>query len=346
LGAKVVGAPFGFDAAYPRRNDEARLMTSAAKNGMIGISIRDTALRMVEAVKVGGERRISKLTQARVHAPFHILSLKERITLRRFAEEINRLYDTSDFKVSSSVFIVDAQSVLIKKIPIDGNLQGERLKDHVRWEVGQCIISKLGEYIVDFHRLPPNNGNDYTDVVVVAVRRAAVDFLKEMFNNTDLQLQAIDVDIFAAQRVFSGNYEAQTNENAALVDVRTTSIQLSILKGGEFFLSHDIDYQIEPQDEFARRDNDYLARLISKELRRIIIDHKLGKSVEDVAAIYLYGDHVTDQLLETLQNTHNVRIDRANPFRKIKMTSPGSEVLMKSQSETFVIPVGAALKGL
>ena len=203
--------PFGPDTAQLRRNDETKLMTSAAKNGMIGISIRDTALRMVEAVKVGGECRISKLTQARVHAPFHILSLKDRISLRRFSEEINRLYDTSDFRVSSCVFILDAKSVLIKKIPTDGNLQGERLKDHIRWEVGQCIISELGEYIVDFHRMPPSNGNDYADVVVVAVRRAAVDFLKEMFSNTDLKLQAIDVDIFAAQRVFSGNYEAQAD---------------------------------------------------------------------------------------------------------------------------------------
>ncbi|MDZ7344557.1 MAG: pilus assembly protein PilM, partial [candidate division KSB1 bacterium] len=322
-----MAGPLGTEATPVWRKGEATPMISAAKQGMIGISIRDTALRMVEAVKIGDECRISKLTQARVHAPFHILALKDRITIRRFAEEINRLYDTSDFSVASSVFILDAQSVLIKKIPVDGNLQGERLKDHVRWEVGQCIISEVGDYIVDHYRLPPKNGHEYTDVVVGAVRRVAVDFLKEMFSNTDLKLQAIDVDIFAAQRVFSANYETHADEHAALIDVRNSSLQISILKGNEFFLAHDLEYQIEPENDFTRRDHDYVARLISKELRRLIIDHKLGKSVEDMAAIYLYGDHVTDQLLETLQNTHNVRIDRVNPFRKIKMTSPGSEIL-------------------
>jgi Tfp pilus assembly PilM family ATPase len=72
----------------------------------------------------------------------------------------------------------------------------------------------------------------------------------------------------------------------------------------------------------------------------------LGKSVEDMRAIYLYGDGVNDDILETLQNTHNVRIDRANPFKKLRIASQGGEALAPSQPEAFVIPVGAALKGL
>jgi Tfp pilus assembly PilM family ATPase len=321
-------------------------MAFAATNGMVGISIRDTALRMAEATKVGDESRLSRLSQGRVRTPFNVLSLKDHTLIRRYAEDINRLYETADFRISTGVFILDANMVLIKKIPVDGNLQGDRLKDHVRWEVEQCMINPVDQYVVDFQRMPSSAGQDYAEVVVVVVRRMVVDFLKEMFRNTDLILRAIDVDVFAAQRAFSGNYETNEDEYVVLADVRKEYLQFSIIKGANFFLSQDADCQLEQHSEPSRRDGDHLARIISKELRRIVIDHKLGKSVEDMHAIYLYGDAVTDQMVEALQNTHNVRIDRANPFKKIKIVSQGGDPVMQSQPEAFVIPVGAALKGL
>jgi type IV pilus assembly protein PilM len=321
-------------------------MAPAATNGMIGISIRDTTLRMAEATQVGGERRISRLSQGRVRTPFNFTSLKDQTLIRRYAEDINRLYETADFQVPFSVFILDANMVLIKKIPVDANLQGERLKSHVQWEVAQCVINPLEHYIIDFQRLPAVADQEYAEVVVVVARRMAIDFLKEIFRNTDLRLRAIDVDVFAAQRVFAENYEADGDAYVALVDVRKDNLQFTIIRGDIFFLSQDVDYHAEEQGESPKREDDHLARIVSKELRRMIIDHKLGKSVEDMHAIYLYGDGVTDQMVEALQNTHNVRIDRANPFKKIRTASQGGDLSVQSQPETFVIPVGAALKGL
>jgi Tfp pilus assembly PilM family ATPase len=312
---------------------------------MVGISIRDTALRMAEITKVAGESRISRLSQGRVRTALNFASLQDHTLIRRYAEDINRLYETADFQISTGVFILDSNMVTIKKIPVDANLQGDRLKDHMRWEVEQCLINPVEQYIVDFALLPLEDGKDQAQVVAVIARRELIDYFKEIFQNTDLQLRAIDVDVFAAQRVFLGNYDAGEDEYAALIDVRKESFIFSIMKGATFYLSLDLDFQGEDQAA-QKRDDEHVTRLISKELRRIMIDYKLGKSVEDLRAIYLYGDGVTDQVVETLQNTHNVRIDRANPFKKIKMANPGGDVLIPSQPEVFVIPVGAALKGL
>jgi Tfp pilus assembly PilM family ATPase len=321
-------------------------MAFAATNGMVGISIRDTALRMAEVTQVAGESRISRLSQGRVRTALNFTSLQDQTLIRRYAEDINRLYETADFQVSSGVFILDSNLVTIKKIPVDANLQGGRLKDHMRWEMEQCMINPLQEYIVDYAALPAEEGKDFVQVVAVVARRMVIDYLKEVFKNTDLQLCAIDVDIFAAQRVFAGNYEVSDDEYVVLVDMRKDGLLFSIIKGSAFYLMHDVDLQSDEPAAGLQRDEEHLSRLISKELRRIIIDHKLGKSVEDMRAIYLYGDGVNDRVVESLQNTHNVRIDRANPFKKIKIAGPGGDATMlTSQPEAFVIPVGAALKG-
>jgi Tfp pilus assembly PilM family ATPase len=321
-------------------------MAFAATHGMVGISIRDTALRMVEVTKAAGESRISRLSQGQVRTALNVASLQDRTLIRRYAEDINRLYETADFQVSSGVFILDSNLVMIKKIPIDANLQGERLKDHMRWEVEQCMINPLEQYIIAFEPLPAEDSKDVTQAVVVVARRLVIEYLKEIFQNTDLQLRAIDVDVFAAQRVLAGNYDLGEKELVALIDIRKEGLQFSIMRGINFYLVHDMDFHVDEPVEAAKRDEDHWARQISKELRRLIIDHKLGKSVEDMRAIHLYGDGVTDGIVETLQNTHNVRIDRANPFKKIKIASAGGEAIVPSQPETFVIPVGAALKGL
>ncbi|MDZ7291284.1 MAG: pilus assembly protein PilM [candidate division KSB1 bacterium] len=321
-------------------------MTFAATNGMVGISIRDTALRMAEASRVAGEPRISRLSQGRVRSVFNFTSFQDHTLIRRYAEDINRLYETADFQFNSSVFILDTNMVMIKRIPVDVNLQGDRLKDHVRWEVEQFMINPLDHYVVDFQSCPPEPGKDFMQVLVVVARRMVIDYLKEIFDNTDLKLRAIDVDTFAAQRVFEHNYDLNEDEYVALVDVRKENFQVSIVTAKTFLLTQAVDFQSDEAGELLKRGDDHLARLISKELRRIIIDNKLGKSVEDMSAIYLYGDGVTDTVLEALQNTHNVRIDRANPFKKLKIASQGSDPLLQAQPETFVISVGAALKGL
>lgn len=319
-------------------------MAFAATNGMVGISIRDTALRMAELTKAAGESRISRLSQGRVRTALNFTALQDPTLIRRYAEDINRLYETADFQISSGVFILDSSLVTIKKIPVDINLQGDRLKDHMRWEVEQCMINPLEQYIIDYSWLAADDSKDFAQVVAVVARRAVIDYCKEIFKNTDLQLRAIDVDIFAAQRVFVNNYETAEDEYVALIDVGAASCQFSLLKGTQFYLSHDLDLQGEAPAQ--KLDDDQVTRLISKELRRLIIDYKLGKSVEDLRAIYLYGDGVTAAILETLQNTHNVRIDRANPFKKIKIANQSGEPPVPAQPESFVIPVGAALKGM
>jgi Tfp pilus assembly PilM family ATPase len=68
--------------------------------------------------------------------------------------------------------------------------------------------------------------------------------------------------------------------------------------------------------------------------------------VEDLSEIFLYGESVEDGVLEGLQNSYDVRIDRANPFKKVKLTPDVKEDIGKARAERFVVAVGAALRGI
>ncbi|NUO83839.1 pilus assembly protein PilM [candidate division KSB1 bacterium] len=321
-------------------------MAKDVDTGIIGISIRDTALRMSEASRVNGEYKITHIAQGRVRTPFVFSSLKDASLIHKYAEDINRLYETSNFQARRAVFTLDSSMVLIKRIPVDVSLKGQRLKDHVCWEVEQCVINPLEEYIIDFEHVPPTEEQEFAEVIVVVVRRAAVEFLKAVFKNTDLRLSAIEVDVFAAHRVLLSNYDSLEDAYTALIDIRKENLQFAILKNKEFYMAQEVDYSLEEQGALQNTDESYLSRILSKELRRIILDNKIGKSVDDMQAIYLYGENISPQVVGALQNIHRIRIDLANPFRRIKIVDETMAPEIQNNPETFVVSVGAALKNL
>lgn len=156
----------------------------------------------------------------------------------------------------------------------------------------------------------------------------------------------MDVDVFAAQRVVQSNYEVPDDGYVALVDVRKENLQISLHRNKRFLVAQDIDFSLEDQNDAAHMDHDYLGRVIFKELRRLILDNKIGRDVEDMSAIYVYGDHVTARMVETLQNGRHLPIDRANPFQRLKTANLAGTAAWQDNPETFVTSVGAALKKL
>jgi len=321
-------------------------MAITPPENIVGISIRDTTLRMSEAIRSGGEWKIMSLSHGTVSMPWRAAAMKEKNLARRFADDINRLHEKTGFKAKMAVFSLDAGMVFIKKIPIDPNLNGNRLREHVNWEVEQFAISPADEYVIAYEHQQPAKGLGFANAVVVFVRKSITEFLKNVFLDTHLELKAIDVDIFAAHRVLAFGQNLDQNTRTATVDVRKENIQFSILEGADFFLSQEIDYPVEEEGELLRREEDHLARIISKELRRIILDNKLGKGVEDFSSVQVYGDGLSPAVVEALRAMHNTRIDLANPFRRLKINGQIADPEIQSHPEAFVVSVGAAIKGI
>lgn len=311
--------------------------------GILGISLIDDQLRIIEGRKSFNEFQISLITQGRVRHSFSFEVFSDKGMARRFAEDITRLYETQNFQVKNAAFSLDSQMVLIKKFPVDKDLSGDKLEEHMNWEVRQFTISPIEEYVVDFEQLKTNS-HGTRDMLVVVVRKKIVEFVKEIFKHTNLQLKVIDVDIFSAQRALQINYDYGNTERIGLIDVEEKKLHFSILEGKNYYLSQEVAFSVNNRN--LDMEDESKARLISKELRRIILDNQLGRSVEDLDEIFLYGEALEDRLLEELQNTHDVRIDRANPFRKIKLVSQAKESVSQLRSERFMISVGAALRGI
>ncbi|MFQ5649209.1 MAG: type IV pilus biogenesis protein PilM [bacterium] len=319
-------------------------MAQEENTGILGISLVDDQLRIVEGRKESAnEFQVTHLAQGRVRQPFNFEIFSDRNMPRRFAEDITRLCQTQDFGVKDVAFSLDSRMVLVKKVAVDQKLEASRLGEHIGWEVEQFAISPIQEYVVDYEPLNGSTNGPLSSMLVVVVRKKVIRFLKQLFKHTDLRLRVVDVDIFSAQRALQLNYDYTETDKICLINVAEQKVHFTILKGKNFFLAQDI---APPHKRSFARSSESTARSISKELRRIILDHQLGKSVEDLSEIFLYGEAVEDGVLEGLQKSYDLRIDRANPFRKIKLPPQAQEDVSQARTERYMISVGAALRGI
>jgi len=320
------------------------MMTQDRDAGILGISLVADQLRLVEGRKRGDEFLITQVAQGRTRHPFTYEAFADKSMPRRFAEDIMRLYDSQNFEITEAAFSLDSSMVLVKKLPIDNVLDVNKIEDHIDWEVRQFSISPIDEYVIDFEELNPEANESFTEMLVVLVRKKIVRFLKQIFKHTDLKLKVVDVDMFSAQRALQLNYDYNSSDKIGLIDVEDKKIHFSLLSGRSLRLFED--FRLDRNNHLKVENQDSKTRLISKELRRIILDRQFGKSIEDLKEIYLYGEGVEDSVLEELQNAHDVRIDRANPFRKVKLSPKAREQMEQARSECFMVSVGAALRGI
>ncbi len=318
-------------------------MTQEEDSGILGVSLVNDQLRIVEARQHEKEFHITHLSQGRVRQPFDFSFFEDKNNIPRLAEDIERLYETQNFDVKNVAFSLDSQMVMVKKLPFDSTLVEERIEDHINWEVRQFLISNMKEYVVDFERLKtvPSNGLD--DILVVVVRKKIIKFLRQVFKHTNLKLKVVDVDVFSAQRTLQLNYDYEKDDTLAIVEVEENKIHFSLIKGKNLILTQG---GISSSPNGSAENEESTARFIAKELRRLILDHQLGKTLEDLKEIFLYGEAVEDGILESLQNNYDVHIDRTNPFRKVKLAIGKQGEGLPERGERFTVSVGAALRGI
>lgn len=319
-------------------------MTQEESAGILGISLVNDQLRVVEARLQENEFHITHLSQGRIRLPFNFELFEDKNNIPRLAEDLNRLFEAEKFEVKNVAFSLDSQMVMVKKLPVDTALDTERVEEQINWEVRQFLISPVKEYVVDFEKLNSEHANGVGDMLVVVVRKKIIQFLRQVFKQTNLKLKVVDVDVFSAQRALQLNYDYEADDVIALVEVEENKIYFSVLKGRNFYLTQEAYTPVQKNGVLDTEES--VVRLIAKELRRIIIDHQLGKRVEDLKEIFLYGEAVEDGILEGLQNNYDVHIDRANPFRKVKLTMGEPGQGLPERVERFTVSVGAALRGI
>ncbi len=317
-------------------------------NIQLGIDIKGNNAKLIEVETSATQQfRINKIVQTTLNRPLRVNTICDNHKLMEIGNQLQQIIKTNNLYTQYAIFTLESPLTLVKKFPYDEDLSERDLIDQIDWEVKQFSYSLEDEYIVDFEKLQPTTRRQIKEMLIVSVREKIVHHLRKLFSTGKIQVKVIDLDIFAAKRAIEINYDLRVGDIVALVEVNSGGLLFTIIEDKEFCVSQGVSVNKLSSDASSLEsfDEEEVAKFISKELRRIILDHKIGENIEGLNRIFLYGDMVKDVILESLQNNYNVRIDRANPFRRL-LFAPNVSVdeNIWSRPETFTVCVGAALR--
>lgn len=239
--------------------------------------------------------------------------------------------------------VLHSGMVLIKKIPVAMGLEEKLLQDQLVWEAGQFLVSPMDDYVVEYQRLPFQDLSGNPFYLLILMRKSVLQGVRILLQKNGLRMQRVDVDLFSNIRALLANYDLDFDVTSVLVDVRRDYIDFIFLRHREFFLSHRV--ALEKKNPPRLPDEEEIAKLIIKELRRLIFGHRLGKGIEDLNRLFIIGGDGIQSVSQHLLSSISIPLDIVNPFRRVKVSQAVKDSSSFSRyPEKFVSSVGVILR--
>lgn len=234
-----------------------------------------------------------------------------------------------------SVAISTSQAFLIT-LPIEFSEGKQAINSKIYWELSNYFPDTYSEYMVNTYRLNskiPSLSTD--DFLIIAVHKNTLEFIKRIFKLCGLELSIVDIDHFAAKQNLRRNYaDMLLRKNILLIGLKEGRVDYGFISNKKYCYYSYSTYNSKPQLNLC------LVRKISS-----LISTRFAKSGID--SVFIYGDNVTEDILQLIKKSVNMKIQLLNPFESINSST---EILRNEELRRypfrFAPSCGVALRSL
>ena len=151
---------------------------------------------------------------------------------------IGELFENLKIKNKKVGISISGYSVIVKKVNL-AVMTEQELEEHIQAEAEQYIPFDINDVYMDFQDLKTNKeGDDQTDVMLVAAKKEIVDEYLAMLEGLNLKPVIVDVDGFALENTHEYTYPQE--ENVALVDIGASKMNINIISNGVSLVARDV----------------------------------------------------------------------------------------------------------
>jgi len=206
------------------------------QNLTIGLDIGSHAVKVCELSESGQRMKLMSLGSARL--PADAVEDGELRDPDAVASVIKTLLGNLQIKGKKVGISISGYSVILKKINL-AVMNDKELEEHIQSEAEQYIPFDLADVYLDYQDLKTNTeGEDRTDVMLVAAEKDVVDSYLHMLRNVGLKTVLVDVDAFALENSFETNYGQEGN--VVLVDIGSSKMNINIVSKGASLFARDV----------------------------------------------------------------------------------------------------------
>src|SRR6476620_8512985 len=160
----------------------------------------------------------------------------------RVVSAIRELFNELSVKVKQVAVSISGHAVIIKKISLPP-MPDDELEGQVKLAAEQYIPFDINEVNIDFHVLPPAEGEaseGEMSVILVAAKKDKINELTELVKGAGLLPMVMDVDAFAIENMHAINYPMGQQETTALVNMGASVMNINIVSKGISLFTRDI----------------------------------------------------------------------------------------------------------
>ncbi|MCX5811023.1 MAG: type IV pilus assembly protein PilM [Proteobacteria bacterium] len=303
-------------------------------NELIGLDIGSVSIKICTLKKTNDGFQIQNIAKKSYEED--ILSDGNIIDQVFVAQELKKLIAENNIKCKDVACALSSYTIITKKVMVPF-LEEEELENSIRLEVEAVIPFPLKDIYYSYHVLGVDEEKeDMMNIQIVAAKKEIVDGYTTAFNLAGLNLQILDVDIFAVTNIIEQIYNPKdfsvvavdigaSITNIAIIKNNSVEFTREILLGGKYLtnqiekstkLSHieAEEKKIIADSEVAYLFEDYIFN-ISSEITKTINFYTATKPNDTIGKIYLTGgSSLLKGLREKIEEDSRIEIEYIDPL--------------------------------
>jgi type IV pilus assembly protein PilM len=287
------------------------------------------------------------------------------------ANAISKIFDAERIKTKNVATSVSGHSVIVKRVPLP-LMTEEELYDRIPSEASQHIPFDIADVNLSYQLL--ESMDSQMDVLLVAVKK------DKILNHTNVLAQAgktpmiVDIDAFALQNCFEVNYEPDSAQTVALLNIGASVMNINIVRGGIPLFTRDVsvggnqytdalqkelDLSFEDAERLKKGDTlpsvtdeqkqqilRSVSDILTLEIQKTFDFFRATASGENIQRIVVAGGTArVPGLVDLLREEFAMPVEELNPFRRVLINpSRHSDDQIRDMAPRLVIAVGLALR--
>ncbi len=210
-------------------------MLFGKKKSVAGLDIGSSSIKMVELD--GKANNLSLVSLGFENLPGDTIIDGQIMELNVVSDVIQSVCANHQVTATQVVTGVSGHSVIIKNIVLPP-MSREELEESIDWHAEEHIPYDLADVSLDYQVTAETP--ESTHVLIAACKRERIDNIKQAIQLAGKQPVVIDVDTFALQNCYEGNYNPAEEDVVTLLNIGASTMNVNIVKGTRSLFTRDI----------------------------------------------------------------------------------------------------------
>lgn len=248
----------------------------------------------------------------------------------------------ADPQQAANLYIcIESNLASLKRIALPDNFNKDEEQEHILWDLGQSLIEPVNSYTFfkTQNVFQSETGKDY---LTIAIQKRIITFFQDVCTKAGFRLADISVNQLVTEIALRNMLGEKKEGLIVLFKIGSSRMESTFIWNGIFHSSH---YERTPDIAPDADWEDTLIKTIRSKLKQmeILFEQYLQREIR-VSTIYLYGNHIADGFLQTLEKSLSVISLRLNPLQNVDKTEGMEKNLPALEEVTkYVESIGVVL---